>query len=74
MQVNIICSCGLFTTEYNEQLLEAIITLARLTYPVLVMVHLQWFTCDELLAMTTRNNHLSLETLCNLENNSENRL
>ena len=28
-----------------------------LTYPVLAMVHPQWFTCDYLLAMATRNNH-----------------
>ena len=30
--------------------------LRRLAYPVLAMVHLQWFTCDELLGMATRNN------------------
>ena len=30
--------------------------LQRLAYPVLAMVHLRYFTCDELLAMGTRNN------------------
>ena len=33
--------------------LDTVITLAQLAYPVLAMVHLQWITCDELLAMAT---------------------
>ena len=51
--------------------------LQRLGYPVLEMVHLQWFTCDELLAMGTRDNRhimlyeLSLEGLQDPEINDE---
>ena len=52
--------------------------LQRLTYPVLAMMHLRWFTCDYLLAMATRNctimYELSLEGLWNLENNRESHL
>ena len=59
-------ACNLLTTECDNQLVKAVITL---TYPVLAMVHLQRFTCDESLAMATRHNRhimlyeLSLERL-----------
>ena len=75
-------ACDL-TTEYDMHLLDAIITLATSGIPCAcdgasAMVHLQRFTCAELLAMTTRNNRhiilyeLSLETLYTLESKSEN--
>ena len=59
---------------------EQLYLLQHLEYPEFAMVHLQWFTCDELLAMATKNNcciilyELSLEGLWNFENNSENHL
>ena len=52
--------------------------LEHLAYSVLVMAHMQWFTCDVLLAMVTKDNRrimlyeLSLESLGNPENSSEN--
>ena len=66
LQVNAGFACNFLTTECEKQFLKAVITL---TYPVLAMVHLQWFTCDESLAMATRHNRhimlyeLSLERL-----------
>ena len=35
-------------------------------YPALAMVHMRWFTCDDLLAMAARNNsHIMLFELSN---------
>ena len=48
-------ACDLLSTKSNEQVLEAIITLAMSDIPCTLMVHLQWFTPDYLLAMATRN-------------------
>ena len=54
--------------------------LQSLTYPILAIMHLPWFTCDYLLAMANKNNSctmlskVSLESLWNLEKNSENRM
>ena len=62
-------ACDMLTPEYDEQLLEAITTLSTSDIPCTWMVHMQWFTCGELLVMTTSNNRhimlyeLSLERL-----------
>ena len=42
--VNAIFACNLAFA--HKKVLEANIYLQRLTYPVLAMMHLQWFTCD----------------------------
>ena len=54
LQVNAVFACDFLTTEHHDGVLLAIITLA---YTVLAMVHPRWFTCDDLLATATRNNH-----------------
>ena len=52
--------------------------LITVAYTVLAMVHLRWFTCDDLLAMATRNYHhfmlfeLSSKRLYYSEINAEN--
>ena len=58
-------ACDMLTPEYDEQLLEVITT----DIPCTWMVHMQRFTCGELLVMTTSNDRhimlyeLSLERL-----------
>ena len=57
LQVNAVFDCDLLTTDFKKQVSEAIKTLAtsditRTCNDTSVMV-----TCDDLLAMATRNNH-----------------
>ena len=64
-------ACDLLTTEYDEQLLEAIITLETSDVTCTCNGASAIFTLGELLAMATRNSHrimlyeLSFESLFN---------
>ena len=80
MQVNTVFGCDFLTTLYHKQVLEAIKTLE--TFEISCTgdyASAMGFTCDDLLVITTSNNHhimvyeLSLKRFLNLIN-GENRL
>ena len=56
LQVNVVFACDLLTTVNHKWVLESIIALAKSAYNIHTMMNPQWFTCNDLLAIATRNN------------------